>query len=200
MSLDPPTDRRRRRTHTAVLDAAEVLFERNGYRGTSVDSLAEAADVALSSIYANFSGGKTDVYAALAFRVALEHEKCMSEAIGMSTATPLLAGFDAYVAFHRDRPLAFRLLGLVDVDEDESGLVGDARSRIDKILVGIVHDLVASTGLRDVAEKIVLLGWASINGILSLHHRGSVTASSVVALIEMARADAARRLEELNCA
>ena len=67
MTLEPPVDRRKRRTHTAVLDAAQVLFLREGYRGTTIDMLAAEADVAVSSIYANFREGKADVYAALAW-------------------------------------------------------------------------------------------------------------------------------------
>ncbi|MFE3617790.1 TetR/AcrR family transcriptional regulator, partial [Streptomyces anulatus] len=50
MTLEPPTDRRKRRTHTAVLDAAQGLFLREGYRGTTIDMLAAEADVAVSSI------------------------------------------------------------------------------------------------------------------------------------------------------
>ncbi|WP_027500502.1 TetR/AcrR family transcriptional regulator [Rhodococcus sp. UNC363MFTsu5.1] len=198
MSLDPPADRRRRRTHTAVLDAAELLFTRDGYRATSVDALANQADVALSSIYANFPGGKADVYAALACRTAAEHAQGMREALTGTTAEDrLLVAFDAYVSFHRSRPLAFRILGLTDVDDRDSEVVAQARARIDATLIGITRELVEAIGpaVPD-TEEIVLLAWATVNGVLSLEHRRTISRDSADSLIEMARADGARRLKE----
>ncbi|MFD4183324.1 TetR/AcrR family transcriptional regulator [Rhodococcus sp. NPDC058514] len=199
MSLDPPADRRRRRTHTAVLDAADLLFTRDGYRATSVDALANEADVALSSIYANFPGGKADVYAALAYRTATEHAQGMREAlVGPTAEARLLAAFDAYVAFHRGRPLAFRILGLTDVDDRESEVVTEARARIDETLIGLTRELVTAIGLpRGSTEQLVLLAWATVNGVLSLEHRRTISRDSADSLIDMARADGARRLEEL---
>jgi AcrR family transcriptional regulator len=198
MSLDPPADRRRRRTHTAVLDAADLLFTRDGYRATSVDALANEADVALSSIYANFPGGKSDVYAALACRTAREHAEGMREAmIGDTAEDRLLATFDAYVAFHRARPLAFRILGLTDVDDRDSEVVAQARARIDATLIGITRELVAAIGSSlPGTEEIVLLAWATVNGVLSLELRRTISRGTADSLIEMARADGARRLKE----
>lgn len=200
MSLDPPADRRRHRTHTAVLDAADLLFARNGYRATSVDALANEADVALSSIYANFPGGKADVYAALACRTATEHAQGMSKALTGATADdPLLVAFDAYVAFHRARPLAFRILGLTDVDDRDSEVVAQARTRISATLIGITRELVAAIGSTlPGTEEVVLLAWATVNGVLSLEHRRTISRGSADSLIEMARADGARRLKELT--
>ncbi|TQF75054.1 TetR/AcrR family transcriptional regulator [Rhodococcus spelaei] len=201
MSLDPPADRRRRRTHTAVLDAADRLFTRDGYRSTSVDALANEADVALSSIYANFPGGKADVYAALACRTATEHADGMREALtGMTAGTNrLLAGFDAYVAFHRSRPLAFRILGLTDVDDRDSEVVALARTRIDATLIGIIRELVSAIGstVPD-PDELVLLAWATVNGVLSLEGRRTISRAGADSLIAMARADAVRRLEDFG--
>ncbi|MGK2954093.1 MAG: TetR/AcrR family transcriptional regulator, partial [Solirubrobacterales bacterium] len=64
-------DRRRRRTQKAVLDAAEELFVEVGYRSASLEAIADRADVAVSSIYFNFEGGKSDLYLALAERAAV---------------------------------------------------------------------------------------------------------------------------------
>ncbi len=199
MSLDPPADRRRRRTHTAVLDAADLLFTRDGYRATSVESLAHEADVALSSIYANFPGGKADVYAALACRTAAEHAQTMRAApTGVTAADRLLSTFDAYVAFHRARPLAFRVLGLTDVDDRDSEVVAEARTRIDETLLGVTRDVVAAFGSsRESAEKLVLLAWASVNGVLVLEYRRTISRACADSLIAMTRADGVRRLEGL---
>ncbi|EOM74711.1 TetR/AcrR family transcriptional regulator [Rhodococcus rhodnii] len=189
MVWDAPKDRRRRRTRTAVLDAAHRLFTVNGFRATSVESLAEAADVALSSIYANFPGGKADVYLALAVRLADEHAATMTGALarpGVGAA----AAFDAYVQFHRDEPGAFRLLGLTDVSDADSDLVAEARTRIGETLRGVAATAAAAIGGPD-AQRRVLLVWAMVNGILALRERGLVDAVTADALLGDARASVA---------
>src|SRR3954463_4997914 len=64
-----PYDSPRRReqaaaTRLAILEAAEVLFTERGYVGTSVAEIAEAAGVALKTVYAVF-GTKAEVLQAL---------------------------------------------------------------------------------------------------------------------------------------
>jgi AcrR family transcriptional regulator len=64
-----PYDSPRRRaqaaaTRLAILEAAEPLFEQHGYVGTSVAEIADAAGVALKTVYAVF-GTKAEVLRAL---------------------------------------------------------------------------------------------------------------------------------------
>ncbi len=125
--LDEPRDRRRRRTRAVILDAAAELFAQNGFRATSVDGIAERADIALTTLYGNFGDGKAQVYAVLAVRMAHVHDERMravlADRIGSSAAQ---AALEEYVRFHRDEPLAFRLLGLSDVDESAAPAVESA--------------------------------------------------------------------------
>lgn len=51
-------------TRTQLLDAAERIFARDGYRGASVDAIAEEAGYSHGAIYSNFSG-KHDLFLAL---------------------------------------------------------------------------------------------------------------------------------------
>jgi AcrR family transcriptional regulator len=51
-------------TRVAILEAAERLFSRRGYGGTSVSEIAEAAGVALKTVYASF-GTKAELLRAL---------------------------------------------------------------------------------------------------------------------------------------
>ncbi|MHA4854260.1 TetR/AcrR family transcriptional regulator [Rhodococcus sp. MSC1_016] len=184
----------------SVLNSAERLFTLDGYRATTVDALAKEADVALSSIYANFPGGKADVYAALACRTANDHVSVMRAATtAQSPKSTLLNAFDAYVEFHSVRPLAFRLLALTDVDDQETELIIRAREHIDSTLLELTDELAAGIEApTEEAKLLVLLAWATINGILSLRHRGSITQATADTLIELARADSARRLEDLE--
>ncbi|WP_446222016.1 TetR/AcrR family transcriptional regulator [Nocardia sp. IBHARD005] len=194
MTLEPPTDRRKRRTHTAVLDAAQVLFLREGYRGTTIDMLAAEADVAVSSIYANFREGKADVYAALAWRIATLHAEAMSAPIG-SESTPhgeVAAVYDRYVAFHRENPLALRILALTDVDVSESELATTAKVRIDDVLGGLIESFAAAVRLVgcDVeAQALVMVSWAAVNGAYSLFQRRIVDETTLEAMLGIARAD-----------
>ncbi|MGB6275934.1 MAG: TetR/AcrR family transcriptional regulator, partial [Rhodococcus sp. (in: high G+C Gram-positive bacteria)] len=139
MVLETPTDKRKRRTHNAVLDAGQTLFLEHGYRGTTIEMLAATADVAVSSIYANFGAGKVDVYAALAWRTALAHVEQMSAPVD---PVRVVAEFlDRYIAFHRGSPLALRLLGLTDVDKSESETVSAAKAKIDRALGGLIDSV-----------------------------------------------------------
>jgi AcrR family transcriptional regulator len=185
--LEVPLDRRRRRTYTAVLDAAERLFARHGYRRTTIEALADDADVAVSSIYSNFVGGKPDVYAALAWRIAQRHAEHMGRG-----GQDAVAHFDNYVAFHRDNPLAVRVLSLHDVATDDSELVVKARAQIEALLDSVVHKVTASVAESDYdtdPRALVLYVWASVNGMFSLRQRGAVDEATLRQMLAIARTD-----------
>lgn len=193
--LTEPADKRRRRTRTAVLDAAADLFARQGFRRTGVEELAQQADVALSSIYGNFPGGKADVYAALACRVADDHRDRMLEVLDGAPQPVELAVFDEYLRFHRDSPLAFRLLGLADVDGGDSDLVERARTQIRGVLTGLVEQATTASNLPAARARTELLRlWGTINGVLALRAQRLVGAGEADALLAEIRADLSARL------
>lgn len=186
MMLETPTDRRKRRTHTAVLDAARSLFLEHGYRSTTIEMLAGAADVAVSSIYANFAGGKADVYAALAWRTTTTH---VDE---MKGSTSIVDAFDRYVTFHRKNPLALRLLSLYDVATTESELVALAKPRIDEALQALVETVtrdITASGCDTDPRVLVLTTWAAVNGAVSLRQRGVVDEKTLDAMLAVTRGD-----------
>ena len=199
MVLDTPIDKRRRRTHTAVLDAGRMLFLEHGYRGTTIEMLAATADVAVSSIYANFGAGKVDVYAALAWRTALTHVEQMSAPVDAAEPVRVVAEFlDRYIAFHRDSPLALRLLGLTDVDKSESETVGEAKEKIDRALAGLIDSVtraVTDAGSDVDPRALVLNAWAAMNGAVSLRQRRIVDQPMLDAMLEITRADMLRHLK-----
>ncbi|WP_415971618.1 TetR/AcrR family transcriptional regulator [Rhodococcus sp. 077-4] len=199
MVLDTPTDKRKRRTHTAVLDAGGTLFLAHGYRGTTIEMLAAAADVAVSSIYANFGAGKVDVYAALAWRTALDHVEQMTAPFGAVQPAHVVAeSLDRYIAFHRDNPLALRLLGLTDVDRSESDSVVEAKGKIDAALGGLVDSVtraVTDAGADVDPRALVLNAWAGMNGAVSLRQRRIVDQPMLDAMLAITRADMLRHLK-----
>ncbi|TWS23518.1 TetR/AcrR family transcriptional regulator [Tsukamurella sputi] len=188
--LTEPSDKRRRRTRAALLDAAGELFARpGGYRGTSVDELAARADVALTSIYSNFPGGKADLYAVLACRVGREHVVAMAAAVAGTTGSDAARrAFDEYLDFHRREPIAFRLLGLTDVQGEESETVRAARAEVRGYLGRALETVIVAVGEpSDVARAEVIQCWAGINGLLALAARGLIDTAEADRLIGRAR-------------
>lgn len=58
-------------THRRIVDAATRLFLERGYVATTIDAIAEAADVAVETVYARF-GSKTNVMVAVKEAVVTE--------------------------------------------------------------------------------------------------------------------------------
>src|SRR5680860_151279 len=177
-------DRRRRRTQKAVLDAAEELFVEVGYRSASLEAIADRADVAVSSIYFNFKGGKSDLYLALAERAAVINGEMLEPAYETSDDPfeQLSAVGRAYAKFHLDNPLALRLLSLHDVDRKGDQRVQAARTRIKASLFVMLERLEVLVGKaleaggndRDSARAVAVFLFASWNGVLSMHARGEL--------------------------
>lgn len=197
--LTEPADKRRRRTRAALLDAARDLYGRpQGYRGTSVDELAAAADVALTSIYSNFPGGKADLYAVLACRIGGEHVAAMEAAIdGAAGEEAARRAFDEYLDFHRREPIAFRLLGLTDVHGEDSDTVRAARTEVRGYLAQALDVVIDAVGEpADVTRSEVIQCWAGINGLLALAARGLIDAAEADRLIGEVRARCSANLAE----
>ncbi|MCZ7528209.1 MAG: TetR/AcrR family transcriptional regulator [Acidimicrobiia bacterium] len=60
----------RRRTRRSVVDAARGLFAERGYAATTVEAIAEAADVAVQTVYAAFGNKRAVLWALLETSVA----------------------------------------------------------------------------------------------------------------------------------
>jgi AcrR family transcriptional regulator len=176
-------ERRKQRTTDAILDAAEQLLRERGFAGMTIEAIAAKADVAIGSIYSRFAG-KDGVYVALAERAVEANEAAVERVHADGHATELIAAFtDAYVRFHREHPLAFRLVTLQDVERPLDERLRQARRRLAERLDAMVDQLAASLEraarageLRAVAPRpTALFLWASLNGALSLRRRGAIT-------------------------
>ncbi|MDT3446868.1 MULTISPECIES: TetR/AcrR family transcriptional regulator [unclassified Pseudofrankia] len=66
-------------TERAVLDAAGVLFAKQGYEGTSINDIVKLSGVSVGSIYHRF-GGKAEVFMALARAMLNSHAVASREA------------------------------------------------------------------------------------------------------------------------
>lgn len=98
-------DENRRLTREAIMDAAERLFIERGYRGASLDEIAESAGFSKGAVYSNFSG-KSDLFLALLDRRAEAEDVALaSSSVDVSSGGEVgwpLATLDFFVDAVRD--------------------------------------------------------------------------------------------------
>jgi len=178
-------ERRKQRTTDAIQDAAEQRFAEHGYGATTIEAIAEAADVAIGSIYARFAG-KEDLYLALVERLVARNEAYMAAALaadGRPARERVLAAGDAYLRFHRDHPIAFRLIGLRDLERQRDDAHEATRRRIARRLTGMLDDLAGAIAEAAAAGEVRAVDpratatflWGSWNGVIALRLRGLVS-------------------------
>src|SRR3954454_5679905 len=130
ISLGDRRSRRRAQTGAAILEAAERLFLSRGFGATTIEQLAEQADVAVGSIYGHF-GGKEGVCAALIDRaLELDARYCDEGwASGTDPVGRLLGIGEGYLRFAREYPGHFRLFRFPPAGGPARGPAGAAPGR-----------------------------------------------------------------------
>jgi AcrR family transcriptional regulator len=180
-SAAPPpsrTERRKARTAGAILDAAERLFLSRGYAATTMEDLAETADVAVGSIYAHF-GGKEGVYSALVDR-ALELDRRYSEegfAAGDKALERLVGMGEGYLRFAREHPAYFRLFRFPPPDRPSAAEAPGPAARIaerisDEVarMAGLLAEAAEEGVIRPVdPEPMARFMWAAWDGVIAAH-------------------------------
>lgn len=111
--LPSRSERRKARTTSAILDAAERHFLERGFQDAKVDEIAQEADVAVGSVYNHF-GSKEGLY-----RASLERALALFESYMDEEAAPEGAALDQLLdlagrvaRFGRERPAHLRMLVL----------------------------------------------------------------------------------------
>lgn len=125
------SERRKARTAAAIRDAAERLFLSRGYSATTMEDLAEEADVAVGSIYAHFAS-KEGVYSALIER-ALDLDKQYCDEgfnAGELPAERLFGLAEGYLRFAREHPGYFQLFRFPPPDRPGAELTPTATARV----------------------------------------------------------------------
>jgi AcrR family transcriptional regulator/DNA/RNA-binding domain of Phe-tRNA-synthetase-like protein len=171
--------RRKARTVSAILDAAERHFLERGYESTKVDDIAHDADVAVGSLYNHF-GGKEALYRALVERALELFGAYMEEDLDteLSALEQVLDTAGRLARFARERPGQMRLLCLVEPGGPNEELAEMARhvakAMADRerrtaalIEVAIRRGQVRPIGARDAAAFL----WSAWKGMLTLGPR-----------------------------
>jgi AcrR family transcriptional regulator len=138
-SSTPPAPRARashlgpERRRPLVLDVAFRLFLERGYKGTSMDAIADAVGVTKPVVYACFAS-KAELFGALVDR----EEQRMFGQLGAALATGaqpgdletmLVTGFTAMLRSAGDTPEIYRVALLDDSDAGDAGMLVDTRIR-----------------------------------------------------------------------
>ena len=146
--VESRSERRKARTVQAIFDAAEQKFLERGFHGTTVEEIAQAADVSVGSIYVHFQS-KEGLYAALLERALDVQERYMEEAFRptLSLGQQLFAAGWAYLRFYLENPGYFRILAFPHVDARPADDLPFAAQRIAER---------AEAGVRRVASIIEL--------------------------------------------
>jgi AcrR family transcriptional regulator len=183
MALAKPAEgrleRRKARTVTAILDAAERHFLARGYEATKVDEIAADADVAVGSIYNHF-GSKAGLHAALAER-AMQADRDFMDRAYLSGGTPveqIYAAAEQYLAFYLAYPDYFRMLafpgppGQYAAGRDLAQRLARSVDEQNRRLVEALRQGIEAGALRVVdPEQVAAVLWAAWNGIISLAWR-----------------------------
>jgi TetR/AcrR family transcriptional regulator len=172
------SERRKARTANAIRDAGERLFTSHGYSATTMEDLAEEADVAVGSIYAHF-GSKEGVYGALIER-ALELDKQYCDEgfhAGSLPAERLFGLAEGYLRFAREHPGYFQLFRFPPPDRPGAELTPTATARVaqrikdeTKRMAREIQLLIDEGIGRSVdAESTARFLWAAWDGVICSH-------------------------------
>ena len=188
--------RRQTRTRAALLDAAERGFTADGFHDVKVEDIAAEAEVSVGSVY-NLFGSKGGLYLAVAERATELFGRYIERAYEVSDS-PLervLAGGDAYLRVHLERPGAFRFIAFEGVGS-QTGPEGSALAkRTAEILGGFVAQIQAAIDAGEARDDLDALETAKVlfgswNGMIALAVRRDdlgVSGDEVEGLIGEAR-------------
>ncbi|HJQ43730.1 MAG TPA: TetR/AcrR family transcriptional regulator [Jatrophihabitantaceae bacterium] len=172
-------DPRRQRTIDALLHAAEALFAEHSVDEVTVEQIAAAAGVAVSSIYNHF-GSKAGLHAAIVQRALDTDRDFMDRAYvaGRSPIDQLYAAADQYLEFYLRYPEYFRMLAFpAGPGQYAAGasLAAELAASVDEQnerMVTALDDAIAAGELRPVdPREVATVLWSAWNGIISLGWR-----------------------------
>lgn len=171
---------RKERVLAAILEGAERQFLERGYTATTLETIADGANVGVGTIYSYF-GGKEDLFLAVIERSLdmLETYQAPAFASGESPRQQLIAAGDTYLRFASDHPRHFHLLthSRYDVSRFAAGsrtaerharLCRRVNERIDR-LASVVQAMIAGSEEKGLdAYQLARFLWGAWNGVITL--------------------------------
>jgi TetR/AcrR family transcriptional regulator len=171
------SERRKASTAASILDAAEGLFRQGGFQATTIDEIAEKADVSVGSVYVHFQT-KVGLYLALVERALDLNEAAMGKVAELGLTSPLervFAAGDAYLNFHLEHPGAFQMIALRVLEPTSGVHEVEARiaDRVQQLVLAVETDLRAAIDAGEVrsdidAARTMRFLWGSWNGTIAM--------------------------------
>lgn len=164
MSIRLPAAARRRQ----LLDQALPVFAEHGYRGTSMNQIAEAAGVTKPVLYQHFSS-KRELFAELLEDVGSQLEEVIVAATAAATSprSQVEAGFGAYFGFVSKRRDAFRLLFGAGTRHDAE--FAKTVRHFESGMAEIIATLIDIDGLDAAQRRLLAHGIVGIAEVTSRH-------------------------------
>lgn len=169
--------RRKATTASAILDAAEKLFRQHGFQATTIDEIAETADVSVGSVYVHFEN-KAGLYLALVERALEINEVAMGKVADLGLSSPLervFAAGEAYLSFHLQHPGAFQMIALRALEPSTGMQEVETRiaERVQRLVDTVEADLRAAIEVGEVrpeldASRTMRFLWGAWNGVISM--------------------------------
>ncbi|HSC82806.1 MAG TPA: TetR/AcrR family transcriptional regulator [Pseudomonas sp.] len=111
-SAGKPAGRIRQKNEKAIIAAAEVEFARHGYKGTSMNSIAQAVGLPKANLHYYFSN-KQGLYIAVLDNILSQWEATFSSLSVADDPAKALSGYiRAKMEFSRTQPLASRIFAM----------------------------------------------------------------------------------------
>ncbi|MCU1356246.1 MAG: putative TetR family transcriptional regulator [Acidimicrobiales bacterium] len=159
----PAPERRRQ-----LLDVALETFAANGFHGTSMNDVAEAAGVTKPVLYQHFAS-KDALYNELVDEMGARLEEAIVQAVAEADGPrqQVEAGFRAYFRWSIGQGAAFRVL-FADRNRADPDLA-TAVARVEAMVADRVASLIEIEGLNDDARRVLALGVVGIAESTSRH-------------------------------
>jgi len=164
----------------SILDAAGELFHAKGVQNTTIDEIAELADVSVGSVYFHFQS-KEALYLELTERALDVNEEYMRRAQRpeYSPLQRVLAAADAYLQFHLEEPGAFRMIALRVLEPPAGESLAEVEERIaervERLVGEVGLNLLAAIDKGEVREldprSAMTFLWGAWNGVIAMNVR-----------------------------
>ena len=126
---------------SAILDAAMEVFGARGYHGSSIEEIAQQAEISKALIYEHFASKKELHGELLAMHVAELFGRLEANATAGTTGEDRLrGGVDAFLAFVEENRVAFRVLFRDAADPE----VAEVLATVQAQAVGVIAALISA--------------------------------------------------------
>jgi AcrR family transcriptional regulator len=171
--------RERAQRKAEILEAARAVFAQGGFRHTTVEAVAERAEVGKGTIYLYFESKDAiraelllEALAELTGQLRAAADRCSM----LHPEQKLRAMAHAYLAFAENMPDYFRLLNAYDRGDFEHGISSERKELLlqasnrafDLVAQAIADGMALDLFVPDDPRKTAAVLWAALNGALAL--------------------------------